>query len=207
MCRRTVETETPRRSATSWGVTYSRRCSTVVIGLQNVLRLERSETVTSGSCGSLGAPLALLPNPLQLHDVRDVERLAQSVLTRAGLSLSYHDNEDALAFLVEEAWLASTRYEPAQGVRFSTYCTTVLQRRVVDWQRKRFGRTVWKIRGREYRRERPAIVSLDAGLLDAQRTGAGDPADGGGADLSRLLAGGSSTRTRDLETLNLRDAG
>jgi hypothetical protein len=71
--------------------------------------------VTSGSCGSLGAPLALLSTPLRLHDVRDVEALAQSVLTRSGLELSYHDREDALSYLIEEAWRASTAYEPGAG--------------------------------------------------------------------------------------------
>ena len=140
--------------------------------------------------------------------MRDTERLAQSVLTRAGLDLSYHDAEDALAFLIEQAWEASTRYEPGAGASFSTLCTVVLQRKVVDWQRKRYGRTVWKFSGgREYRRERPTVVSLDTGLLDAEPARSGDLADSGTSSLAGILRGGSSTRAWDKETLGLGPAG
>jgi hypothetical protein len=86
---------------------------------------------------------------------------------------------------------------------FSTYCVGALQRRTVDWQRKRFGRTIWKFHGRKYRREQPVVVPLDDRLLDDQLARSGDPGTDRSPDLLRLLGNGSSTVAGHYEALGL----
>jgi hypothetical protein len=116
----------------------------------------------------------VLNEPLALHDVQDAEALCARVIERSGLSLSYHDAEDLLAYLVATAWALSLVYDrgdPQYPSGFSTYATRTLGLRLIDWQRSRFGRTKWKFsatssinagyRGRTIERERPALVSLD----------------------------------------------
>lgn len=97
--------------------------------------------------------VSMLHGTLELHDVRDVEALCRTVLhdhlatgkrtanggTTGPSSLSDHDFEDALAYLVTIAWKASERFD-GRG-RFSGYLVQLLHRRIVDWKRERFGST------------------------------------------------------------------
>jgi hypothetical protein len=122
-----------------------------------------------------------LPRRWALLDVRDTEALCASVIQKSGLELSYHDHEDLLAFLIETAWRLSLKYEPGRGStkNFAGWATTNLRLGVIEWQRKRFGRTHWKFRDSTYERKRPTIVSLDDDSGDDRM---GEALGGGGLD-------------------------
>jgi DNA-directed RNA polymerase specialized sigma24 family protein len=110
----------------------------------------------------------VLSETYALHDVRDIEALCWQVAHKYCQSIQSYlepaDVEDLVAFLLVEAWKASERYSPiTQTARFSSYARRILGARCVDWYRLRFGRTVWKWSdGREYRRERRVVLSLNA---------------------------------------------
>jgi hypothetical protein len=147
----------------------------------------------------------MLAGKLALHDVRDCEALCVRIVQRSSLEpLPWHEREDLVAFLIAEAWTLSVQYRPG-SVAFSTLATTTLQRRVVDWRRKKLGRTKWKFKGRTYERRRPQLVfSLDAPDVEhALTSGAGDPPAGGDADLAGLVDERRRSRSRDLEALGL----
>ena len=78
-----------------------------------------------------------------LRDVRDVPALAQKVLdsrlTEWGATLSPHDREDALAYLVATAWELERSFNENLGLAYSTYCFRMLKLRLVDWYRATFG--------------------------------------------------------------------
>ncbi len=80
----------------------------------------------------------MLAQRLELHDIRDTEGFITSIVAAARLNLRYHDNEDLRAYLIEETWILSTRYQPG-GLRFSTWARNTLQRRIIDWQRRTNG--------------------------------------------------------------------
>jgi DNA-directed RNA polymerase specialized sigma subunit len=99
---------------------------------------------------------------LELHDVRDGYAFVERIVQRSGLELGYHDREDLGQWLVVELWQLSLVYEPGSSVSFSNFATRHLRRRVIDWQRQRFGRTRWQFKGRLHERRLPELVSLDA---------------------------------------------
>lgn len=141
---------------------------------------------------------------LPLHDVRDAEAFASAVIDRSNLSLRWHEREDLLAYLLATAWELSLAFDPGRGASFSAFAGAALRRHVVDWQRKRFGRTVWKFRDRVHERPRTVVVSLDEpGLVESLAARRGDPQTDRSPDLGRLLAGGGRERARDLATLGL----
>jgi hypothetical protein len=78
----------------------------------------------------------LLHGVLTLHDLRDAEFLCRRIISRSRFTPQSSDHEELLTYLIEECWTLSLRYEPG-GIRFSTYATNTLRRRVVDWQRQR----------------------------------------------------------------------
>lgn len=144
----------------------------------------------------------MLHGRLGLHDVDDVERFCERVLDdqlRAfGIRLRSHDNEDALAYLVAEAWTLSLRYDPSVGQKFSTYARHQLRLRFIDWLRTKLGRTRWSQsdRGR-VERPRRELLSLD-GFLDETGELVGnlgartvDSPDSRDPALDRLLSGSS----------------
>ena len=104
---------------------------------------------------------------LVLHDV-DAERLAAWVVGRSGLDRTREDREDPQQHLLLTIWQLSREFDPASGRHFAPFPTTVRRRRVVDWQRKTFGRDVWKFSGRTHFRRRPEFVSLDADDSESQ---------------------------------------
>jgi hypothetical protein len=147
----------------------------------------------------------MLPSKLRLYECDNVEGICRSVLDRS--RVPERDREDALAFLISSAWELSERYERGDGPsRFGYHLKTRLPFKLVDWQRKRYGRTTWKFSGHAYERPRVDLVSLDA---DGDSLGAALAADGGdfadgryecesGLELER-----DRQRVRDLALLGL----
>jgi hypothetical protein len=72
----------------------------------------------------------------ELHDIRDTEAFCAYILQRSRLTLTPQDHEDALAYLIEETWILSTRHRPG-NTPFSAHAATRLPQRLIDWQRKR----------------------------------------------------------------------
>jgi DNA-directed RNA polymerase specialized sigma24 family protein len=153
----------------------------------------------------------VLSQPYQLHGV-DIEALCWQVAHKYCQSIQSYlepaDVEDLAAFLLVEAWKASERYAPiTETARFSSYARRILGARCVDWYRLRFGRTVWKFRDREYRRERPVVLSLDAPRGDDGTLGqslASRPGDGSpdrDASLSWFHGAGDQQRAADTALL------
>jgi hypothetical protein len=150
--------------------------------------------------------------PLALHDVDDAERFVGAVVNRSGLELSWADREDLQQFLLTTAWEISLAYEPeGSSVTFSSFCGTILRRRVVDWQRARHGRTVWKFKDRIYERPRIELVAFDDSARDrlerTQPEGVGDRAIGGDLSDAGLLECGDRQRARDYALLGLEPDG
>jgi DNA-directed RNA polymerase specialized sigma24 family protein len=147
---------------------------------------------------------------LALWDIDDTQRFVGAIVSRSGLELSWSDREDLEQTLQIVAWEISLKFKPG-GVTFSTYASTILKRRVVDWQRSKLGRTKWQFRGRVHIRELPSIVPFDDSARDrldqsfAERTG--DCADDGELGLSELFDLGDRQRSRDLELLGLEPPG
>ncbi len=149
-----------------------------------------------------------LSAPLAVHDVRDLGRLVTSVISSSRVDLTWTEREDLDAYLLATAWELSTRYEPGGSVSFSTWATTTLKLRTIDFVRKERGRTRWAFAGgRVHERERPTFVSLDAehgDRLDAALAArGGDPADDCDPDLAGVLADGDRTRAGDLAALGI----
>jgi DNA-directed RNA polymerase specialized sigma24 family protein len=97
---------------------------------------------------------------LVLHDVDDTAAFVGAIVNRSGLDLSWSDREDLEQTLTIVAWEISLKFSPG-GVTFSTYAGTILRRRMVDWQRAKDGRTVWKFKTHTHIRELPQFVPLN----------------------------------------------
>lgn len=142
--------------------------------------------------------IAVLNGKLALYDVRDVEALAASIVQRAQPDLGFHDREDLVAELVETAWELSLGYQRGDTrfpPRFSVYVTPILKRRVVDWQRRRFGRTRWQFKDRVYERPAVTVHSLDQMGGSALR-GVTDGPDTADLDFLRVFGARDSTSPR-----------
>jgi hypothetical protein len=87
----------------------------------------------------------LLSSPVQLHDVKDVEKFASRALDRRlqtmGARLDEHRYEDALTYLIGVAFELSLHYNPELNTSFSKYLHNTLPNRVIDWYRRTFGDT------------------------------------------------------------------
>ena len=138
----------------------------------------------------------MLNGRLTLHDITDVEAFCTTI---ANGSLRQHnptDQEDLIAYLIEETWILSLRYHPG-GITFSTWARHTLHRRTIDHLRKRDGRTTWQFNGSRHERARRTIVSLDdpdARRLDSTHTSS--PVDAAG-DSPPDLTWALSTRARE----------
>ena len=84
----------------------------------------------------------MLNGTLALHDVRDIERLADKALTDAlrtmRATLPPQEREDALAYLIATAWEASLTYQPTRSPSFSQYAYRRCKLRTIDWFRQRY---------------------------------------------------------------------
>ena len=158
--------------------------------------------------------MSLLSSAFRLHDLEDVERFCAGILQQSGPRLSHHEHEDALSWLIETAWELSLRYEPGdRPARFGFYAKSILVKRVHDWRRQRYGRTVWKFAGRTYERPRIELVSLDSDdagghqLVASLRTWSGDREADCDPELGGLLGARDRQEARDHATLGLRPPG
>ena len=145
-----------------------------------------------------------------LHDVDDSAAFVAAVVNRSGLSLSWAEREDLDQYLLIELWRRSLRYEGSQGSRFSAWARSTLPKRIVDWQRKSFGRRTWKFRDHVYERPVVVVVSLDdpdfSSLGEALATDNGDPATVWDEACRGLYEDRDRTRVQDLECLGLKEA-
>lgn len=143
---------------------------------------------------------------LPLHDVEDAFALVASVIERSGLELSVEDRDDLKQTLALEAWQLSLTYRPGPA-SFSTFISTRLRFRVVDWNRGRRGRTRWSFgSGRVFERTLPELVPLDterAQLELALGTRAGDFEADRDEALRGLFESRDRARARDLRTLGI----
>lgn len=134
--------------------------------------------------------MALLAQRLDLGNLIDVEAFCARIVARqlasAGGYLEPADRDDAVTYLIGETWVLWTRFDDGKGATFWTYSSPVLQRRMVDWYRARFGRAS--------NAPRPRMVSTDelenAELERALSRGAGDDPAHSVTDLAGVLAGG-----------------
>lgn len=80
-----------------------------------------------------------------------------------GATLQVDEYEDALSYLMTTAWRLSQRYDRRLStLSFSTYCSKILERRVVDWYRGRFGDSRYG--------SRPQALSLEAVAASSGRS-------------------------------------
>jgi hypothetical protein len=159
----------------------------------------------AATCTIQSGCMALLNGKYELLGIEDVEAFTAGIIHRSRLDLSYHDREELHVFLIEECWKLSLRYKPGiirQG--FSTWARLALSRRVIDWQRSRFGRTRWQFGGHTYERPRVDLVSLDDddpehGSVGATVAGGSLERDASGfaADMRALEARGRRPGQRD----------
>ena len=168
----------------------------------------------------------MLNGKLALHDIHDVEAFCTTIAKGRNRQHNHHEQEDLIAWLIEECWILSTRYQPG-GITFSTWARTTLQKRVHDHIRQRDGRTTWKFKNHTHTRTRPHLVSLDnptwmdgrdeearttIGLDYYSRAGLGhsvtgqplDPEIHRSPDLMRLLRTRDRTRPRPDNTMGQR---
>ena len=100
-----------------------------------------------GGCAPIRiCELRVLASPVSLHDVRDVEGLCRNVLDRylrtSGGHLRADHYEEALSHLFEVSVVLASRYDRSRSLTqlsFSTYSSRILEKRVTDWYRKKFG--------------------------------------------------------------------
>lgn len=152
----------------------------------------------------------MLNGQLTLHDATDVEALCRTVLRQrrrnieaafaiAGRHYSWHQEQDLLAYYIEESWRLSETYKPGNGT-FASWLQRKLSFHVtVDWLRLELKRTRWTFANTSYEREPPHILSLDtpdSGLDTALNRGTMDSQDAGLSDLVRNLRPRVSPTTR-----------
>lgn len=128
--------------------------------------------------------------------------MALSVIKRSALQLAYHEQEDLLSYLVEEAWLFSVRYDQGRraiGNGFGGSLKIALRNKVVDWQRQRNGRTKWQFKDRVYERVIPVFVPLEDRGDGVDHSQLGDLDSGGLSDLLGLqrARGGKGARSTE----------
>jgi glycine/D-amino acid oxidase-like deaminating enzyme len=149
--------------------------------------------------------------PLALHDVPDVEALVRGIVIRNGSELSFDDELELRQHLLVRCWEISLRYQPGRIEKgFAAWATIKLKFEIIDWQRKRWGRTRWQFKDNVHTRELPRLVEFDetvANRLDEiESTRAGDPAASSDEDCGGLFAQRDRHRIEDLYLLGLEDA-
>jgi hypothetical protein len=102
----------------------------------------------------------MLNGTLALHDIRDVEAFVTAIVKRADLQLLTEETEDLNAYLIATTWELSLKYH-AGRISFSTWAQHTLRKRIIDWQRQKYGRSTWQFKDSTHYRKRPTIVSID----------------------------------------------
>jgi hypothetical protein len=141
--------------------------------------------------------VSLLGRPWTLREVADVEafarRILEAKLQRREAHLRPDLYDEALCFLLEVAVKADRAYDATYGGSFEQYLGWKLGLGCVDFYRWEFGRTRWQFRDSLHTRERPDLVSLDAGssegVLDDALAREQGEFEAGRLDIERALAG------------------
>jgi DNA-directed RNA polymerase specialized sigma24 family protein len=146
---------------------------------------------------------SVLGSPLVLHDVHDTQALCRRIIQRAHLELTHYDEEDLHAYLVATCWELSPTTPAPWHSSFSGWVTPLLRLSIIDWKRKRHGRTRWQYASHTYERPRPQLVSIDE--LDPVRgfdaAGEGDREADRFASRGGLVAAGDGEAAGDLERI------
>lgn len=145
----------------------------------------------------------LLNGRLVLHGV-DIEALCWKLISTSGhvANLRAHERDDLCVELVEVSWELSLVYRPGEAA-FSSWLTTNLRRRIIDYVRRTRGRTRWKAThlisednpDGIYERKLPDLVSLDG--PDGNSLGASLATVDGNSAPDRLADGGRLFAERD----------
>src|SRR5262245_22704083 len=134
----------------------------------------------------------MLRGRLSLHDIDDVEAYCVYLINRQRRGgYAGHDYEDLLAYLIGEVWRLSLRYDKSRGSSFRNFVARYQP--VNNWERKHFGRTVWRSPSYTYVRERPTLVPLDDCHDLADPAGALDPATDRLSDLLGIQRAGNGS--------------
>lgn len=86
----------------------------------------------------------VLNGVLTLGNIRDVEKACDSIVEQALRArrsrLSPSEREEAVAYLIGEAWVLFLRYDPELAPTFGMYAYPQLRMRMLDWWRRKVGR-------------------------------------------------------------------
>jgi hypothetical protein len=111
--------------------------------------------------------VSLLGRPWALREVNDVEAFARSILDakleRRGAHLRPDIYDDAIGYLLEVAFRADRSYDASRGGSFERYLGWKTSVGLVDFYRLELGRTRWQFSDSLHERERPDLLSIDAG--------------------------------------------
>jgi hypothetical protein len=88
--------------------------------------------------------LRLLPTPVSLGSIDDVERFARDALRRGcrmmkNARLEGDAKLEALDYLIHQLYELWERYDPALNSSFTKYAYPILPCRLADWYRSEFG--------------------------------------------------------------------
>jgi DNA-directed RNA polymerase specialized sigma24 family protein len=87
----------------------------------------------------------MLPHPVSLRDVRDLEKHVNGAINdHCATTRSYFnpdDRDEIVSELLVKAYELDRKYDPSYGWSFSKYLYQGCRLAVIDWLRKRYGRT------------------------------------------------------------------
>jgi hypothetical protein len=108
--------------------------------------------------------MSLLGRPFPLEDVDDIERLCRSLLRDISDHLQWWQYDDCLSDLIGRAWEIHERWDRERTPSFRQYLTfRIRSYEIPDLARHYLKRTKWQWGEHSYVRERPAVLSLNAG--------------------------------------------
>jgi hypothetical protein len=108
--------------------------------------------------------MSLLGRPFPLEDVDDVERLCRSLLRDISDHLQWWQYDDCLSDLIGKAIELHAGWDFERTPSFRKYLQYRLtEHEIPNLARRYFGRNKWQWSEYTYERERPAVLSVDAG--------------------------------------------
>lgn len=108
--------------------------------------------------------MSLLQRPVSLGDVRDIERFCRTFLNDVSEHLEWRDYDEWLADLIGISCEIFASWDAERTPAFEQYLGWKLrEHEIPNLIRRHRGRTSWKWSDSGYERERPALLSLDAG--------------------------------------------